>query len=276
MNGSDGTSLVNSPIDTPVTSGSTTDRPLIGWIFEDEEALEQYHETYSYFVSEYIESGWLEEEIARVSEMIRPYVEADENSFYSAEEFDEAVETLQAYCSLRGESIRGQLEGTIPSTSNGQRSASASLVNASDLNVSTMGSMGSGGGFGGGGNRSSFGGFGGGEESSFASGGFSAAGFSGGERPSDTSSGRSFSGRGSSERTSSERTTTERPASQGSSEMTSQRTMPSSADFSKEFSMPQGMRGTASNKKSWIQVGIYALILLAAIGLVLLVRRRNE
>ena len=280
MNGSDGTSLVNSPIDTPVTSGSTSDRPLIGWIFEDEDALNQYHETYSYFVSEYIESGWLSDEISRVYEMIRPYVESDENSFYSAEEFDEAIETLQAYCSLRGESIRGQLEGTIPSTSNGQRNASASLVNASGLDVSSMGSMGGtrGGGFGGGfdggfnaGDSSSSG-----ESSRSSFGGSPGGGFSGGERPSDTSSGRSFSNRGSSEKTSSERTTTERPASQGSSETTSQRMMPSSSDFSKEFSMPQGMRGTVSNNKAWIQVGIYALILLAAIGLVLLVRRRNE
>ena len=263
MNGSDGTSLVNSPIDTPVTSGSTSDRPLIGWIFEDEDALNQYHETYSYFVSEYIESGWLSDEISRVYEMIRPYVESDKNSFYSAEEFDDAIETLQAYCSLRGESIRGQLEGTIPSTSNGQRNASASLVNASGLDVSSMGSMGGtrGGGFGGGfaggfsagdssssgeSSRSSFGGSPGG--------GFS-GGFGGGERPSGPSS---------------ERTSYQRP-----SESTGQRTMPSSSDFS-SFSMPQGFRSSSSNKSGWIQVGIYALVLIAALGVVLLVRKHNE
>ena len=167
MNGSDGTSLVNSPIDTPVANGSASDRPLIGWIFEDEEATAKYHDMYSQFVAEIIESGWLEAEISRVAELIRPYVEADENSFYTAEEFDAAVETLQSYCALRGESIRGQLDGTIPSTSAGQRANSASLVNASSLNISSMGSMNGGGGGGGGfgGNAPgsfSFGGFGGG------------------------------------------------------------------------------------------------------------------
>ena len=228
MNGSDGTSLVNSPIDTPVTNGSTSDRPLIGWIFEDEQALEQYHETYSRFISEYIESGWLEKEIARVAEMIRPYVEKDENSFYSAEEFDQAVATLQSYCTLRGQSIRGQLDGTIPSTSNGQRSASASLVDASGLNVSSMGSMGGtgGGGFGGGfggGNSfsrgesrsSSSGSSDGGSESGSSMGGSEMAGFSIGSFD-PTSSGRPSSGRSSSGRSF--------PSSSSSGQQTSQQT----------------------------------------------------
>ena len=228
MNGSDGTSLVNSPIDTPVTNGSTSDRPLIGWIFEDEQALEQYHETYSRFISEYIESGWLEKEIARVAEIIRPYVEKDENSFYSAEEFVQAVATLQSYCTLRGQSIRGQLDGTIPSTSNGQRSASASLVDASGLNVSSMGSMGGtgGGGFGGGfggGNSfsrgesrsSSSGSSDGGSESGSSMGGSEMAGFSIGSFD-PTSSGRPSSDRSSSGRSF--------PSSSSSGQQTSQQT----------------------------------------------------
>ena len=308
MNGSDGTSLVNSPIDTPVTNGSTSDRPLIGWIFDDEQALEQYHETYNRFISEYIESGWLEKEIARVAEMIRPYVESDENSFYSAEEFDQAVATLQSYCELRGRSIRGQLDGTIPSTSNGQRSASASLVDASDLNVSSMGSMGGtgGGGFGGGfGGGSSFSrgesrrSSSGSSESGSSEDGSEMAGFSIGSfdpassgRPSSdrSSSGRSFPGGSSSGQQ-----TFQQPAQmtdgqstqmfpqmpvQSASEQSSgtegQRTMPSGMDFGKSFSMPQGLGSSQSKSENWILVGIYALVLLAAIGIALLVRKHNE
>ena len=144
--GSDASGTVNSPIDSPVNNGNASDRPLVSWILNDEEALAQYHEIYSQFVSEVIESGWLESEIARVSEMIRPYVEADANSFYTVEEFDTAIETLQSYCALRGESIRGQLEGTIPSTSEGQRKDSSALVDASSLDLSVMGTMNTGGG----------------------------------------------------------------------------------------------------------------------------------
>ncbi len=148
--GSNATSTVNSPIDSPVTSGTTDSRPLIGWIFSDKEALEQYHETYDRFIRENIENGWLAAEITRVQEMIMPYVEADPAAFYTTEEFEKAVSTMQTFCAKRGESVRGQLEGTIPSTSAGQRSSDA-LIDASEISTSDMGSMGSGGGFGGGG-----------------------------------------------------------------------------------------------------------------------------
>ena len=260
MNGSDGTSLVNSPIDNPVASGSTSDRPLIAWIFTDEEYLEKYHEIYSTFVSEYIESGWLEAEITRVAEMIRSYVEADENSFYDVDEFDQAVATLKSYCELRGESIRGQLDGTIPSTTNGQRSASSSLVDASDLNVSSMGSMG-----GGGGNR---GGFGGGGFSSSRSSRSSSSGepqvSQSQSRPSESSAG--FPGGGFS-----------RSSTGSSSErQSSGRTMPDST------SMPEGFSGrfpgsvSSTSKSTWIQVGIYVLVLLAAIVVVWRLRKHND
>ncbi len=144
--GGSATATINSPIDSPISSGSSSDRPLVGWIFSDDEALEDYHESYGQFIADTIENGWLEREIGRVSAMIRPYVEADKNSFYSAEEFDSAIDALQSYCALRGESIRGQLNGTIPSTSEGQRADSSALIDARGLSISAMGAMHMGGG----------------------------------------------------------------------------------------------------------------------------------
>jgi len=143
--GSGGTSLVNSPIDSPVSNGDGSDRPLVGWILQDADALAQYHAVYGQFVSEIIESGWLKAEIDRVAALIRPCVEADANSFYTAEEFDVGIDALQTYCALRGESIRGQLNGTIPSTSAGQQADSSALVDGSGLSVSAMGAMSMGG-----------------------------------------------------------------------------------------------------------------------------------
>ena len=58
---------------------------------------------------------------------------------------------MQSYCALRGQSIRGQLDGTIPSTSEGQRNSSA-LVDGKSVNLGLMGSMNGGGGQGGGDN----------------------------------------------------------------------------------------------------------------------------
>ena len=54
---------------------------------------------------------------------------------------------------LRAESIDGQLEGTIPSTDNGQRQDSSSLVDASHLNIKAMGQFNMGGFSGGGSGR---------------------------------------------------------------------------------------------------------------------------
>ena len=145
----DATSTVNSPIDSPVSGGTTESRPLIAWIFDDEEALANYHETYSRFIAETVENGWLAEEINRVQAMISPYLEQDASAFYDMAEFEKAVDTLQAFCAKRGESIRGQLEGTIPSTSQEQQQNRSALVDASDISTVDMGSMNSskGGGF---------------------------------------------------------------------------------------------------------------------------------
>ena len=125
-------------------------RPLIAWIFDSEDALTAYHEAYSSFLAENIENGWLEAEISRVQAMITPYLEQDTSAFYDMTEFEKAVDTLKTFCAKRCESIRGQLEGTIPSTTQGQQSDRTVLVDASDISTADMGSMNTdgGGGFG--------------------------------------------------------------------------------------------------------------------------------
>ena len=141
--GSGATSTVNDPIDTPVSSGSLSDRPMIAWIFESEEYTAAYHAVYQELVDTLGESGWLMNEIERVQALIDPYVRADENFFYTYEEFETGMETLQQFCEKRMESVKGQLQGTIPSTRESQQNSDA-LIDASSLNLSSLGSMGGG------------------------------------------------------------------------------------------------------------------------------------
>ena len=47
---------------------------------------------------------------------------------------------------LRAESVSGQLDGTIPSTDEGQQQDSSSLIDGSDLDLSIMGTFSGGGG----------------------------------------------------------------------------------------------------------------------------------
>ena len=142
--GSGGTSTVNSPIDSPV-SGDVSDRPMVAWIFSDEAYLQEYHDVYAEFIAEIFESGWLEQKIDDTIALISSYVESDPTAFCSYEEFQNGAQTLREFCLLRCESISGQLDGSIPSTSEGQSSASGSLIDASHLTLSEMGGMGKGG-----------------------------------------------------------------------------------------------------------------------------------
>lgn len=146
---SDATTYVNYPIDSPVSGGNMTDRPMIAWIFENEEYTAIYHQIFDEFISEYFESGHFADMMEDVSSMIAPYVEKDPTKFCTAEEFEIGVDTLKEFCLLRAESIRGQLDGSIGSTTESQ--SSATFIQAGHLNISDMGNMGMG--FGGRGDR---------------------------------------------------------------------------------------------------------------------------
>lgn len=130
---------VNSPIDSPVSGGDASDRPMVAWIFENETYLEAYHAIYAEFVENNLANGWLSAEIERVYQMIRPYAEKDPTAFYTAEELDQAVQTLQTFCEKRAESVQGQLGGTIPSTEAGQTENAANLIDARNVNLNDMG-----------------------------------------------------------------------------------------------------------------------------------------
>ena len=135
--GNNASSAVNDPIDTPLSSNGSGDRPMIDWILSSDEYTELYH---SYF-SEFIESTDFASLIDETSALIAPYVEKDPTAFYSYDEFEVGVTALKQFCALRAESVCGQLDGTIPSTSDGQNGNGSALVDTSGLNLSDMGSM---------------------------------------------------------------------------------------------------------------------------------------
>ncbi len=140
----DATSLVNYPIDSPVSGGTVDSRPMLAWIFNNEEYTELYHKYFDEFIQTYFDSGYYSETIDSTREMIAPFVESDATKFCAYEEFQTGVDILKEFCLLRAESVSGQLDGTIASGSDGQTQNSSSLVDASTLDISDMGSMGNG------------------------------------------------------------------------------------------------------------------------------------
>ena len=142
---SEATSVVNSPIDDAFSGTDFFDTLL-----ENETYHSQYEAYLQQLVSEYINGGGFDAFYERVRSQIDELVETDPTAFYSYDEYETAAETLYQVVKLRGQSIQGQLDGTIPSTEEAQRDSDA-LVDASDLDLSVMGTMNMGGGNGAGG-----------------------------------------------------------------------------------------------------------------------------
>lgn len=140
----DATALVNYPIDTPVSGGEVDSRPMLAWIFNSEEYTARYHQYFAEFIDQYFDDGRFATLIDSTKTMIAPYVESDPTKFCTYEEFEKGVSTLTDFCLSRAGSIRGQLDGTIPSTADGQAQDSSALLNADGLNISDMGNMGNG------------------------------------------------------------------------------------------------------------------------------------
>jgi len=100
-------------------AGSTEDKPMIAWIFDNQEYLGMYHEVYSQYM-EYFNSGKFTEMYDNAIALISPYVEKDPSAFCTYEEFQKGSAALREFCLCRAESINGQLNGTIAITSEEQ------------------------------------------------------------------------------------------------------------------------------------------------------------
>ena len=125
-------SIVNTPIDTPVSGGSS-DRPMLNWMFENDEYTVLYHQ----YFTEFLNRVDIQSIIGNAYDLIQSYVEKDPTAFFTYEEFELGVETLRRFCELRSESISMQL-------ANGETVDNMSYVDASAITLSDMGSMGGG------------------------------------------------------------------------------------------------------------------------------------
>ena len=132
---------INSPIDTPASREIMNERPLFHSLMQDDRYFAQYHALFDEFIASYFESGLFEEKTARIVKMISPYVKEDPSAFCSYEDFLQGVSTLSTFCALRAESIRGQLDGTLPSTIREQPEFSGAYVDAQDVWLPDMGEI---------------------------------------------------------------------------------------------------------------------------------------
>ena len=147
---------INFPIDTPFSSGvDLADRQFFMALLENETYLAQYHDYLSQLVEAYVNGGGFDSFYDRVTAQIDALVQNDPTSFYTYDEYTAAAAMLKETVKLRAASVQGQLDGSIPSTRDGQSADSSNLLDASSIDLSVMGVMNGGGQGGPGGSRDS-------------------------------------------------------------------------------------------------------------------------
>ena len=139
---SDASSTINFPVDTPFSSGvSTEDRQFFMALLNVEEYREQYHAYLSQLVEEYVDGGRFDEVYQRIRGQIDTLVADDPTSFYTYEEYDQAAQMLYQTVLLRAESVKGQIGGSVPATTAEQQENPSLLMEMSSIDLSVMGSM---------------------------------------------------------------------------------------------------------------------------------------
>ncbi|MDO9534434.1 MAG: CotH kinase family protein [Bacillota bacterium] len=111
--GGDATSVY---IDEP-TQGALAERPLIASLFANEEYLETYHGYLEEIATEFLSSSYLEDETARLFELISPYVRTDPTAFYTYEQFERSISGTIAGGAM-GDENQAEVVPNIPEANN--------------------------------------------------------------------------------------------------------------------------------------------------------------
>ncbi len=132
---------VNYPIDTPASGEIMLERPMFHQLMLQKQYFQRYHKYFSDFLEFYFENGYFEKKTSMITDMIASYVKKDPTAYCSYEDYLTGVQTFQEFCKLRAESVRKQLNGTIPSTIKGQQQDDSGFVDASAVWIPDMGEV---------------------------------------------------------------------------------------------------------------------------------------
>lgn len=135
------TEFIKTPIDEPLTNTTLDERPMLKAVLSDAHGKAVYYETLQKLLDEWVYSGYLNSYISEHEEMILPWVESDPNMDKHMDVFEEAVNSVRAFGTLRAESVAGQLAGMIPSTHAGQTAHPETRVNAVGFSSPDSGSF---------------------------------------------------------------------------------------------------------------------------------------
>ena len=139
-------SVINFPIDTPISGVTMESRPLINQLLEVEVYKESYHEYLNEIVEGCFKSGQFEASIDQLNQKIGGHVKEDTSAFVTYSEYERSLPVLKELGILRAASIEGQLAGSIPSTTEGQSANPDALISGQGIDLTVLGSFMNGGG----------------------------------------------------------------------------------------------------------------------------------
>lgn len=134
-------SVINFPLDTPVSGVTMESRPLINKLLEVEAYKEKYHDYVRQIVEGYFESGRFEKTILDLDEKIQDYVKSDQTAFITYDQYQTSLPVLIQLGNLRAQSLAGQLDGSIPSTTEGQSAQPDALISGEGIDLTLLGSF---------------------------------------------------------------------------------------------------------------------------------------
>ncbi len=140
----DASSVVHFPIDTPLSGATFEDRPLIGQLLSDPTYLAQYHTYLRQIVEGYWQSGRFASTLDSLTKLISDHVKNDPSAFVSYDEYTASLPVFEELVDRRAESVSGQLDGSIPSTTDGQNADKSALFDTSSIDLQALGSQGGG------------------------------------------------------------------------------------------------------------------------------------
>lgn len=126
--------LINMPIDNPNRCGGTEQLPMLDAWISTEEGLAQYHDVcreLTGYETRYTEMA------STIREMLTPYVQKG-LTFYTEDQFNEAIDNMELYMKYRFESYNKQLNGETPSTWEGQKENPDTLIEPEGLELYKM------------------------------------------------------------------------------------------------------------------------------------------
>lgn len=132
--------IVNFPIETPFL-GDITKRRFFMNLLANKDFKSLYYHYLSVLCLQYIQGGAFRTTVATIKNEIGTIAGTEANAFYTNEEFHKAVQTLDMVLQRRAESVLGQINGSIPSNWDAQKTEPNKLINCDGINLTDMGGI---------------------------------------------------------------------------------------------------------------------------------------